>query len=92
LIRTATRAVVPSAAAISAIRATLAWRLGVDGFHAEADGVDELVVCLADAGEDDLVGREPGAQGDVDLAAGVRVCGGAKFAQAADDARGWSWL
>ena len=63
----------------------LAGRLGVDGADAEADRALELVARLADAGEDDLVRREAGAQRDLDLAARVGV--GAWRPSSADGAR-----
>ena len=51
----------------------LAFRLGVDRLDAEVDRLRQLRRGLADAGEDDLLGDEAGPQGDVDLAARVRV-------------------
>ena len=64
----------------------LPFRLGVDAAQAEVDGALELRVGLADAGEDDLRGREAGAQRDLDLADRVGVGGGAEAAQQAGDA------
>jgi len=60
----------------------LARRLDVDRADAEIDGVGELGRGLADAGEDDLRRGEPGAQRDVDLAAGVGIGAAAEAAQA----------
>ena len=61
----------------------LARRLGVDGFQAERDRAIELLAGLADAGEDDLVGDQAGAQRDLDLAARVGVGRRAEPAQQA---------
>jgi len=46
---------------------------GVDRLHTEVDGLHQFSFSLADAGEDDVGRNEAGAQGDVDLAAGVRI-------------------
>ena len=51
----------------------LALRFRVDRLDAEVDGLRQLRPGLPDAGEDNLGRDEPGAQRDVDLAAGVRV-------------------
>ena len=51
----------------------LARRLRVDRLHAQLDSQGQLRLGLADAGEHDLVGREPRAEGDLDLSAGVRI-------------------
>ena len=51
----------------------LALRLRVDRLDAEVDGLRQLGAGLADAGEHDLRRDEPGAQRDVDLAAGIGV-------------------
>jgi hypothetical protein len=61
----------------------LAGRLGVDGFQAERDRAIQLLAGLADAGEDDLVGDQAGAQRDLDLAARVGVGRRAEPAQQA---------
>ena len=55
--------------------------------HAERDRPVELGARLADAGEDDVGGRESGAQGDLDLAAGVGVGAGAELRAGARDRR-----
>jgi hypothetical protein len=47
--------------------------LDIDHPHAEIDGLRKLGRGLADAGEHDLRRNEPGAQRDVDLAAGIGV-------------------
>ena len=65
----------------------LALRFGVDGLDAEIDRLRELRGGLADAGEDDLLGDEPGAQRDVDLAARVRVRRAARARAAAGQSR-----
>ena len=79
--RSATRARVPALAREPIDTIQLPFRFGVDGLDAEIDRLRQLGRCLADAGEHDLLGDEAGAQGDVDLAAGVRVRAGAKAAQ-----------
>ena len=63
----------------------LALRLGVDRLDAEVDGLGQLRAGLADAGEHDLRRDEPGAQRDVDLAAGIRVDLAAQAAQQPHD-------
>ena len=45
----------------------LSGRLGVDGLHAEIDGLRQLGIRFPDAGKDDLRRNEPGPQGDVDF-------------------------
>ena len=85
LMRTATRASRPCAAAMAAMRVDLAERLGVDRADAEGDRALELGARLADAGEDDVGRVEAGAQGDLDLAAGVGVGAGAEPPQAPHD-------
>ena len=52
----------------------------------EIDCLRQLRRRLADTGEHNLLGDEPGTQGDVDLAARIRVRAGAKRAQQARDA------
>ena len=47
----------------------------------EYDGGFELVACLADAGENDVVGPEIGSLSDLDFAPGVRVDTTAERAQ-----------
>ena len=65
----------------------LPGRLDVDGQQAERDGAVEFVEALADAGEDDLGGREPAAQGDLDLPHRVGVGGAAEAAHEARDGK-----
>ena len=67
------------------MRASSPGRLDVDRRQAEADRPVELGRRLADAGEDDLVRPEAGAQGDFDLAGRVGVGAGAQSAHAAGD-------
>ena len=62
-------------------------RFGVDAANGQVDGVSELGVGLADPGEHDLGGGEPGAESDVDLTAGIGVSEGAEPAQKPDDAQ-----
>ena len=66
-------------------------RFGVDRVQAQADGALDLVVRLADAGEHDFVGREPGAKGDFDFAAGVGIRVRAEAAASAGRRRAWRW-
>ena len=56
----------------------LAARFGVDRLEAEGDRPRDLGAALADAGEDDLLRREAGLQGDLDLADGIAVGAGAE--------------
>ena len=69
----------------------LAFRLGVDRLDAEVDRLRQLGLRLADAGEDDLRRDEPGAQRDVDLAAGVGIDLAAQAAQQARRSPASSW-
>ncbi len=69
----------------------LALRLGVDRLDAEVDGLRQLGAGLADAGEHDLGRDEPGAQRDVDLAAGIRVDLAARATAAAGRWPASSW-
>ena len=85
LTRSATRARVPCARAIASMRSSSPGRLGVDGLDAERDGPLQLVARLPDAGEDDLVGDEAGAQRDLDLADRVGVGLGAEAAEQAQE-------
>src|SRR3954470_22722455 len=68
---------------IDAIQLTFGF--DVDRLDAEIDCLHELGVRLAYAGEDDLRRYEAGAQGDVNLAPGIRVDRAAKTSQQADD-------
>src|SRR5829696_3947353 len=56
----------------------LAAGFGVDGLQAERDRPGNLGPRLADAGEDDLIRREAGLEGDLDLADRVTVGAGAE--------------
>ena len=61
----------------------LSRRLGVDRLHAQRHGAVQLVAGLAHAGEDDLIGDEPGAQRHFDLASRVGIGLGAERPQQA---------
>jgi hypothetical protein len=64
----------------------LAGRLHVDGAHAESDRALEFGARLSDAGDDDVGGREAGAQRDFEFAAGIDVRAGAQRLQPPRDA------
>jgi hypothetical protein len=59
----------------------LPFRLGVDRPDAEIDRLRQLRRRLADPGEHNLIGNEPGTQRDIDLAARIRIGTGAQRAQ-----------
>ena len=91
LTRSATRAVRPSARRDLGDPIELAGRLGVDRADVGGDGELELVARLADAGEDDVGGREAGAERHLDLAAGVGVGAAAERLAAGAAAPASSW-
>ena len=66
----------------------LARRLDVDGVDARGDRERQLVARLADAGEDDVARREPGAQRNLDLTHRVRVGAAAQLSQHAEEREG----
>ena len=77
--------------AIASIRSTSPGDSALMARDAEADGALEFRARLADAGEDDVVGREPGAQRDLDLAAGVGVGARRRARAAAGRPRASRW-
>ena len=66
----------------------LARRFDVDRVDARGDRERQLVAGLADAGEDDVARREPGAQRHLDLAHRVRVGAAAELSQHAQEREG----
>ena len=80
LTRSATRTRRPWARASASMRSSSPADSALIAFRSSVDGAGEFVGRLADAGEDDLIGTEPGARRQVDLADGVGVGVGAALA------------
>ena len=71
-------------------QAHFGFALGVDQENAGVERLRELAIRLADAAEDDVGRREPGAQRAMQLAAGHDVDAGAELAQHVAARRGSS--
>ncbi len=90
--RTATRARVPRLRARASIRASSPGDSALIDRRPSGTARAQLVRRLADAGEDQLPGDEPGTERDVDLAPGIGVGAAARVRGAAAAGRAWSSL
>ena len=91
LTRSATCAVVPEALRHLAQRLELRLALDVEAEDALLERVGHLLARLADAGEDDLVGRHAGRERAAQLALGDDIHAGAEPRQRRAARPGWSW-